>query len=232
MKEAAGEWTPSAVIFDMDGTLLDNMALHIETWIALCRDNDVEITVADYYASGVGGTAEEVVRHFLGQHLTDAQASALADQKEFLYRYLLRPRLKPLPGLRRFLWSLQRADVLMAVATSAGARNIDFVLEGLDIQAFFNVVVGADNVAQGKPHPDLFLRAATRLGVPPAQCLVFEDSLPGLEAARRAGMRAVAISTIHPRDVLETIPGVIGVFEDYKGVSLEKVLQAEATRRL
>lgn len=226
-----GSVNPAAVIFDMDGTLLDNMSLHVETWIALLRDNGMEITAADYYASGFGGTAEEAVRHFLGQHLTDAEASVLADQKEFLYRYLLRSRLKPLPGLRRFLQALQQAGVPMAVATSAGSRNIEFVLEGMKVRSFFGVVVGAHNVVQGKPHPDLFLLAAESLGVPPEQCLVFEDSYPGFEAARRAGMRVVAVTTTHPREELLGVPGVVTVIADYKGLSPQALYVSDATAR-
>lgn len=221
----------TAVIFDMDGTLLDNMSLHVETWIALLRDNGVKITAADYYASGFGGTAEEAVKHFLGQHLTDAEVSVLADQKEFLYRHLLRTRLKPLPGLRRFLQALQRAGIPMAVATSAGSRNIEFVLDGMKVRSFFDVVVGAHNVVRGKPHPDLFLLAAERLGVSPEQCLVFEDSHPGFEAARRAGMRVVAVTTTHPREELLGVPGVVTVIADYKGLSPQALYVSDATAR-
>ena len=212
--------TSGAAIFDMDGTLVDNMPLHIECWIALFRDDGRAVTAQDYHAAGIGGSAEEVTRHFLGDHLTDAQTERLVGRKEFLYRTLARRRLKLLRGTRRMLWQARREKIPLALATSAGERNVEFFLETQDLHGFFDVVLDAGSVTRTKPHPDVFLKAADRLGVPPDQCLVFEDSLPGLEAARRAGMRAVAVATMHPPETLQRLPHVVKVVTDYAGLSL------------
>ena len=218
--------TDGAVIFDMDGTLVDNMPLHIECWIALFQDEGRTVTVEDYHASGIGGSAEEVARHFLGDHLSDVQAERFVERKEFLYRTLARRRLKLLRGARRMLSQARREKILLALATSAGGRNVEFFLETQGLQGYFDVVLDAGSVTRTKPHPDVFLKAADKMGVSPDQCLVFEDSRPGLEAARRAGMRAVAVATMHPAEELRELPHVVAVIKDYAGVSLRQSFRA------
>ena len=209
----------AAFIFDMDGTLVDNMPLHIAAWIALFQDRDMTVTAEDYYAAGVGDSAEEVVRYFLGEYISDAHAKTWVGEKEFLYRYLARRKMKLLRGLRRFLSSASRDSIPFTLATSVGQRNIDFFLETCGLEGCFDVVLRAESVTRTKPHPDVFLKATSRLGVPSADCLVFEDSFPGLEAARRAGMRAVAVATMHTDTELRTLPQVIAVIQDYAGLS-------------
>ena len=216
--------TDGAFIFDMDGTLVNNMPLHIECWIALFQDGGRTVTVEDYLASGVGGSAEEVARHFLGGHLDDAHIERLVERKEFLYRTLARHKQKLLRGTRRMLWQARREKIPLALATSAGERNVEFFLETQNLQGYFDAVLDAGSVTKTKPHPDIFLKAADKMGVPPARCLVFEDSFPGLEAARRAGMRAVAVATMHPPEQLRNLPHVVGVIQDYAGVSLRRLL--------
>ena len=214
-----------AAIFDMDGTLVDNMKYHVAAWIELFRDEGLAVTVEDYYQSGVGGAAEDVVRQFLGNDLPDAQVKTLVAQKEFLYRYLIRREIKPIRGLRRFLAEGRNAGIPMAVATAAGKKNTDFILSSLGVQAFFSVVVTAADVRRGKPEPDMFLEAAERLGVSPRECLVFEDSYAGLEAAKRAGMRAVAVATTHALDELAQVPGVCSAVENYQANFLPQMIQ-------
>lgn len=216
--------TSGAAIFDMDGTLVDNMPLHIECWIALFRDEGRAVTIEDYHDVGIGGSAEEVARHFLGEHLTDAQTERLVGRKEFLYRTLARRKLKLPRGTRRLLRQARRAGIPLALATSAGPQNLAFFLETQKLNGYFDVVLDSEAVARTKPHPDVFLRAAERMGVAPAACLVFEDSLPGLEAARRAGMQAVAVATMHPADHLQKLPHVVKVVTDYAGLSLGETL--------
>ena len=213
-----------AVIFDMDGALTDNMPLHIECWIALFRDEGRAVTAQDYHAARIGGSAEEVARHFLGGDLSDAQAERLVGRKEFLYRTLARRRLRLLRGTRRRLQQARREGIPLALATSAGPQNVEFFLETQGLHGYFDVVLDASSVARTKPHPDVFLQAADRMGAPPDSCLVFEDSFPGLEAARRAGMRAVAVATTHPLEQLQGLPHAVKVVTDYAGLSLRALL--------
>lgn len=204
-----------AFIFDIDGTLLDNMSWHDESWLALFIDEGVEVDATTFISSTAGMKAEEVVRRHFGDHLSDSEVSALMEKKEFLYRTLARQRLKPLRGVRRFLERAHRLGIAMAVATSASPRNRDLILDGLELRHFFAAQACGHDVKRGKPEPDVFLLAAERLGVPASACVVFEDATVGIEAARRAGMSAVALTTLKPADTFAEFPNLLAVGRDF-----------------
>ena len=204
-----------AVLFDFDGTLTDNMPIHIEAWIALCWDSGIELTVDGYYASGVGGKIEEAIRVFLGRNLTDREIEVLAEKKEFLYRYLARTRLAPLPGALDFIRRLKDAGYPLAIATSADHRNARFQMDLLGLHGLFDTVVANEDVSAGKPDPQIFRIASSRLGISPERCLVFEDSKPGFAAAHAAGSPIVAIASTYPRETAERFPGVRFAIDDF-----------------
>lgn len=205
---------PGAFILDMDGTIVDNIPFHVRSWLALLHELGVSITEDEFIQRMIGKTNAETLRELVAADLSDDQIAAYAARKEALYRELYRPHLRPVPGLRPFLRDARRLGIPLALATSAPPENIAFVLGGLGIAGYFQAVIGADRVSRGKPHPDLFLAAAGDLGVPPARCLVFEDSLMGLEAARRAGMPAVAVATTLHAAELAGVPGVVQIVQD------------------
>lgn len=206
---------PRAVIFDFDGTLTDSMGLHIKAWIALLHDNGVELTEEQYWASGVGGKAEHAVVHFLGDGVTLQKAAALAEQKEFLYRYLARNELDVIAGADDFVRRLKAAGYPAAIATSGNSRNAAFQIAALGLDGLFEHIVTADHVENGKPEPDLFLLAAKKLDIAPEDCLVFEDSRPGILAAHRAGMPVIAVASSHDASELAPLEGVEFVIHDY-----------------
>lgn len=214
-----------AFIFDMDGTLVDNMAFHVQAWFIFFREQGMDITEDQVRAQAFGKTSEEILRAVLGNHLTPVEIAAYAERKEVIYRALYLPQMKPLPGLVDFLREAQRLGIPMTVATSARMENIRLVLEGLGIASLFQVLVGADDVSVGKPDPEIYLTTARRLHIPPERCLVFEDSMLGLEAAYRAGMRAIAVATSHAPHELQALPGVIQVIADYRDVHPTSILE-------
>ena len=201
-----------AFIFDMDGTIIDNMRFHIQAWQKEIHDRNM-------------GTIEEVIRRFFGENLSDDEVVALGNQKELFYRNLYRPHLKPISGLNDFLDRSQQLNISMAIATSAGKTTIDFTLDGLEIRSYFGATVGGDDVQQGKPHPETFLTAAQQLNVSPEECLVFEDSLSGIEAAQNAQMKAIAIATSISTQVFEKISVVQQIIQDYRNLNPESFLQ-------
>lgn len=184
---------PWAVIFDVDGTMVDNHAYHEEAWLELGRRRGLPIT-RDYYRTRIhSNTNDAITRGLLGEDSDPALRTAIAAEKESLYREIYRPRLQPLPGLLTWLQMLATAGIPCAVASNSPAGNVDLVLDVLKLRAQFEVAITGDDLARGKPAPDIFLLAAQRLGVTPARCLVFEDSTAGFTAAQHAGMRYVAI---------------------------------------
>jgi HAD superfamily hydrolase (TIGR01509 family) len=207
----------NALIFDMDGTLVDNMGVHLDVWRRVLHENGVEVEREAFYRDTAGKTNPEILRSYLGAHLHDADVARLAGYKESLYRETYRPT--PVPGLLPLLESAYRRGIPMALATSGGPPNIDFIVEALGIRPYFSVLVSAEEGLPGKPAPDLFLAAAARMGVEPSGCLVFEDALAGIEAARRAGMPvAVLTTTLSPQEV-EGQTGVLAAAPDFKALA-------------
>ena len=186
----------AGAVFDLDGTLVDNMRWHARAWTALVRAHaqearsDAEIEAFIYAHAGMKN--EELIP-LLVPGATDVQA--LSSEKEALYRALYALSLAPLPGLLPLLDALQARGVLLAVASAAPLANRDLVLDGLKLRQRFTAVVGAEHARRGKPFPDIFLEAAQRLGLPPAECIAFEDAPKGVEAAVAAGMRCAAVTT-------------------------------------
>lgn len=198
---------PIAFIFDMDGTIIDNIRFHLQAWSDFLSSLGVEMTEAELDRHN-HGTIGEVLRRICGEHLSEADVLELGERKESRYRELYRPHLRLIAGLPSFLEEAKQLGIPMALATSAAAPNIDFVLDGLGIRSYFQACVGGDDVEFGKPHPETFLKAAQRLGYPPAQCLVFEDTLSGIAAAEQAGMKVIAITTTLPAQAFAELPTV------------------------
>jgi beta-phosphoglucomutase family hydrolase len=204
-----------AFIFDMDGTLVDNMAFHAQSWQALLDELGLHLRAADLLKKVAGMPNDKTLRHILGPQPSNAQIRDYAERKEVLYRSLYGPHLKLIDGAADFIARARRLGLPLAVATSADRRNIEFVLGGLGVLDSFQAVVGAEDIVRGKPYPEIFLTAAARLGVPADTCVVFEDSLAGIEAAHRAGSRVVAVTTTLGPSAFQGLPGIAGIIEDY-----------------
>lgn len=188
-----------AVIWDMDGVLIDSGPLHFQAWReTLARERRIEFTPALFQRT-FGWRNAEMLRDVLGADIEQAEIDFLAGVKEARYRELARQHSARLllPGVIECLARLQQAGWRQAVASSAPAENVAVILEALPLREYFGAVVTAEDVARGKPDPAPFLTAARRLGVTPARCVVVEDAPAGIEAARRAGMACIALLTTH-----------------------------------
>ncbi len=184
-----------AFIFDLDGTLVDNMALHAEAFGAFAlRHGLPPLTVADR-ARIDGRRNSEIFPILFGRGMPREEWLQYEEEKESLYRELSRGRLRPMPGATALLAALAARGLPSAIATSAPAANVAHTLGELQLADAFTCIVRGDEVARGKPAPDVFLECARRLGVEPARCVVFEDAPMGIEAARAAGMTCVALTT-------------------------------------
>src|SRR5262245_58772201 len=202
-------------IFDMDGVLIDSGAHHRSAWQALLAELGVVPAEPEYWRLTIGRPAEEAVPLLLGSPTTMAESRRLALRKRELYAGFARLGTQAVPGIPAFVGSLERRGVPRAVATSASWGDVDALLGSLDLRRYFDVIVTAEDVILGKPDPAVYLEAARRLRAQPATCLVFEDSLVGIEAARRAGMRVVGVTTAHTAEELMAAraEAAIGDFE-------------------
>jgi HAD superfamily hydrolase (TIGR01509 family) len=186
----------TAVVFDMDGVLLDSGAHHRDAWRQLLAELGVE-PAADFWRRTIGRPAEEAVAHLLDRPVPPAEAAALARRKRAHYTRLATRGMLPVPGAPAFVGRLASEGVPRAVATSASRHDVETLLTAIGVRRHFEVVVTADDVRWGKPNPEVYLRAAAGLGLPPEGCLVFEDSVVGVHAARNAGMRVIGLTTAH-----------------------------------
>lgn len=208
-----------AYIFDMDGTLTDNMHFHHEAWmkfIALKKLGiDAETFERDYHK----GTLIEVMARFFPHLTTEAELRAVGNEKEALYRDTYGHLLAPLPGLHLFLEQLKAKNIPLGLATMGDQNNLDMTLKQLKIEAYFHSTTGGDQVTQGKPHPEIFLRAAEKIGLDPNDCLAFEDTQSGITAAQAAGMKVVGISTQFSQEKLLELGCVVAI-DNYKNILL------------
>ncbi len=175
-------------LFDMDGVVCHNMPAHEEAWRLFLRGHGVELELAEFRANTMGMPTHEVLAYY--------KVSGSADEKEKLYRSLYKPRA--MPGLRAFLKAAR--GVALGLGTGSKGDNVSFILDGLKLRSAFHAVVDGSMVKKGKPDPETFLLLADALKVRPRDCVVFEDSLLGEEAARRAGMQVVGITSSHRAD--------------------------------
>ncbi len=184
-----------AVLWDMDGTLIDSADHHWRAWQEIMRRAGVEIT-REQFQSTFGQRNDRILSQWLGDSLPPERVRMLGETKEECYRDLVREEgVHALPGAERWIVRLASENWVQAIASSAPRRNVEVVLAGLGLTEYFAAVVAAEDVRRGKPEPDVFLAAADRLGVPAARCVVVEDAAAGIEAARRAGMVSVMIGS-------------------------------------
>jgi beta-phosphoglucomutase len=188
-------FSPRAVIFDIDGTIVDNMHLHAEAFAVFAERHGLPPLTKEDRARLDGRRNSEIFPILFKRDVSRDEWQAYEHEKEGLYRELSRGRLAPMKGLGTLIARLKAEGIPVALATSAPKPNVLHTLAELGLAQEFPIIVRGDEVAHGKPAPDVFLEAARRIGVDPADCLVFEDAPMGIEAAQAAGMRVVALTT-------------------------------------
>ena len=179
----------------MDGVLVDNTPHQARAFQALFTDLGLNTRALPLLKRLNGMPAPDILARVFRHPVPLKQRKTYADQREFLYRTLYRAHRKEVPGLSAFLAAARAAGFRLGLGTGSGPETIAYILDHLNLRRFFDVVVGAEDINKGKPHPDTFLTVAQKLGVPPADCVVFEDAVLGEQAAYRAGMRCIAVAT-------------------------------------
>ncbi|MBL8794841.1 MAG: HAD family phosphatase [Planctomycetia bacterium] len=192
-----------AAIWDVDGTLVDTAELHFRAWERLCGELKTPFSRADFAAT-FGQRNPEIIPKLLRGPLDDAEIARLGNLKEDYYRHAAQRGVDLLPGVRPLLASLQAAGFRQGIGSSAPRANLELILELTQSAPYFTAVVAMEDTQRGKPDPEVFLTAAKKLGIEPNRCVVFEDAIAGVQAARAAGMKCVAVSFVghHPAEKL------------------------------
>lgn len=210
------------IIFDMDGTMVDNMMTHHRAWQRKLADLGMEMPLDEVKAT-IHGINEEILERLFGDRFTPAERKQISSEKEATYREVFLPDLKLIEGLPAFLEEVSAAGIPMSIGTAAPIENVDFVLDALRLRHYFKSVVHAGMVSKGKPHPEVLEKAAAGMGVALEHCIVFEDSVTGAEAASRAGCPVFIITTTHAPEEFARFSHVMGFFDDFQNITLDKI---------
>jgi len=214
---------PRAVLWDMDGTLVDSGELHFRAWQEMLATLGRELDRRTFAAT-FGLRNDAVLRRLVDPNVSDADIVRLGTAKEDRYRALVRSQgVAPLPGARDWLARLAAAGWRQAIASSGPRANTEAIIAALELGDVFDAVIAAEDVIQGKPHPEPFLTAAARLSTAPARCVVVEDAPPGIESGRRAGMPTVGVLSTHPALDADV---VVGALTDLADDAFERLVSA------
>jgi HAD superfamily hydrolase (TIGR01509 family) len=211
-----------ALIFDMDGVLIDNTSVQARAFQLLFRDLGLTTNATQLLKRLNGMPATKILETVFTNPVPKKQLETYANQREFLYRTLYWEKRREVAGLTKFLQEARAAGFTIGLGTGSGNDTIGYIIDHLDLRRFFDVVITKDDVDRGKPHADTYTVTARELGIPAERCLVFEDALMGEQAAYKAGMRCIALSTsIRP----EKFQAPLKVIKDFTEITPAKVLK-------
>ena len=214
----------TALIFDMDGVLIDNTPVQARAFQLLFRDLGLTTNARQLLRRLNGMPAGDILQSVFRHPVPEKELEIYAEQREFLYRTLYWTKRRALPGLMDFLKAARAEGFKIGPGTGSGGSTLSYILGHLGLRPYFDVVVGKDDVKKGKPAPDTYTTTAAKLGVKPENCIVFEDAVLGEQAAYRAGMRCVAVATSLPTKAFQAPLTVIKDFTEMSPARLRELL--------
>ncbi len=210
-----------AAIFDMDGVLVDNHEYHFKAWMQFCKKHNLTIT-RERFLGYFGGSSQVILEGIFGRTLSDSETAKYSEEKETMYRALYKPHFHLVDGLTDLLQELRKAGVPAAIATSGPLVNAEFVAKEGRLEGFFRVIIHDSMIRHLKPDPEIFHKTAKALHMLPSQCVVFEDSHRGIEAAQKAGMKVVGLATTNTPEKINHTDLIIN---DFKEISLRIIFE-------
>ena len=210
--------TTKAVIFDMDGTIVDNMHIHIDTWLIFLKQHNVHLDKSAFMKLN-HGTMRQIVSRVFELDIHDPNVIRMGEAKEQFYRNTYRNNIREIPGMIKTLNQLNANGIQCALATMGHKPNIDLIIDELQIRHFFETIIGGHQVKKGKPDPEIFNLILKNLNKKPEDCIVIEDSLSGVQAARNANIKTIGITTTHTKEELMD-HGCITAISDYNDHNL------------
>jgi beta-phosphoglucomutase len=211
-----------AFLFDLNGTMIDDMNFHIKAWHGILNGLGADISMERMKEECYGKNDELLERIFPGRFSAE-EKTKMSYAKEAAYQQEFRPSLKLIAGLDEFLEKAYKENIPMAIGSAAIMFNIDFVLDGLGIRHYFKSLVSAESVENSKPDPETFIKCAEQLGVSKKDCIVFEDAPKGVESAANAGMECVVITTMHTEEEFSAYKNITCFIKDYTDPQLNKL---------
>ncbi len=219
------QFLPQAFIFDLNGTMIDDMQYHISAWRDILNNELHAGLSRDEVKQQMYGKNEELLIRIFGKdHFTKEEMNRLSMEKERRYQKAFLPHIKLIKGLDEFIKISFEKNILLAVGSAAIMFNIDFILDNLHIRKYFSAIISADDVEVSKPDPETYLKAAQLLNIAPTECIVFEDAPKGVEAAANAGMKSIVITTMHAANEFDEYKNIVAFIKDYSEPFLQTLL--------
>jgi beta-phosphoglucomutase len=212
-----------AFLFDLNGTMIDDMDYHITAWHRIVNELGAGLTTQQMKAECYGKNGEVLERIFPNR-FSQEEKDKMSIEKEKQYQQEFRPHLKLINGLDIFLEKAKNKKIKMAIGSAAIMFNVDFVLDGLDIRHYIDAIVSADDVVYSKPHPETFLKCADQLGIAYENCVVFEDAPKGVEAAANAGIKCAVLTSMHVKEDFAGYDNIICFGADYTEAAFIQLL--------
>ncbi len=212
-----------AFIFDMDGTMIDNMMVHHRAWQLKLRELGLDLSLEEV-KERCHGKNEEIIERLFPNRFTPEERYRVSFEKEAQYREVFKDELKLIDGLQAFLDEAKAANIPLGIGSAAPVENVDFVLDNLDIRHYFTTVIHSGLVNRGKPDPEVFEKVANELGVSLDKCIVFEDSPTGAKTSEVAGCKTIILTTTHQQEEFSAFSNIKLFLQDYQTLSIEQVL--------
>ena len=207
------------VIWDMDGVLVDTGEFHFQSWMHTLPDYGIPFS-REIFNRTFGMNNESILKLLMGADFNPQTIIKISDNKEANYRRAIRGKVRTLPGVLPLLNSIKDANIPQAIGSSGPQENIDAVVAELGLNFYFQALISAAQIPS-KPDPTVFLTAAQKINAPPSHCVVIEDAIVGLEAAHRAEMKCVAVTTTNPAEALKQADVIV---DNLNQISVDKLL--------
>jgi len=208
-----------AFLFDLNGTMIDDMQYHVKAWHRIFNELGANISMERMKQESYGKN-HEVIERVMPGRFSEEEKTEMSYAKERQYQQEFKPHLKLIDGLAVFLERAYHQNIKMGIGSAAIMFNIDFVLDGLNLRKYFSAIISADDVRHSKPDPETYLKCAEALNVSPNACVVFEDAPKGVESAQNAGMRSVVLTILHEQHEFDKYKTIIAFGRDYKDKNL------------
>jgi len=213
-----------AIIFDLDGTLVDSLPYHHESWRIFFKNNNLEEhDFSEVLKEYKGGGTLELMTSVFGDMYTKDELKKMTDDKEIIFRDIYKSKIYPIEGLKQFLDNLKKNNILLSIGSNAIRKNVLMTIEELSITNYFSSIICGDEVSRGKPDPEMFVKTLSNLNVSRDECIIFEDSIEGVKAAKNADIKVIGVTSSQSSEKLKSV-GAFKTIDDYTKISLDNIL--------
>ena len=213
-----------AIIFDLDGTMVDSLPYHHESWRIFFKNNNLEENdFTEILKEYKGGGTLELMTSVFGDMYTKDELKTMTDDKEIIFRDIYKSKIYPIEGLKKFLDNLKENNILLSIGSNAIRKNVLMTIEELSITNYFSYIICGDEVSKGKPDPEMYIKTLSKLNIRKDECVIFEDSIEGVTAAKNADIKVIGVTSSQSSEILKSV-GAFKTIENYTTINVDNLL--------